>query len=67
MIKIDVSLVKNLREQTGAGRMDCKRALEENDGDITASIDWLVKGMVFAIETTESLAFNPNELLPIVY
>ena len=41
MIKIEASLVKDLREQTGAGMMDCKRALEENEGDITASIDWL--------------------------
>ena len=41
MVKIEASLVKNLREQTGAGMMDCKRALEENDGDLTASVDWL--------------------------
>lgn len=33
--------VKKLREATGAGMMDCKKALTENDGDFDASIDWL--------------------------
>ena len=33
--------VKRLREQTGAGMMDCKKALEETAGDMEAAIDWL--------------------------
>jgi len=38
--------VKNLRERTGAGMMDCKKALVENNGDIEAAIDWLrAKGL----------------------
>jgi len=41
MIKIKASLVKALREKTGAGMMDCKKALEENGGDMSASVDWL--------------------------
>ena len=41
MIKIKASLVKALREKTGAGMMDCKKALEENDSDMSASVDWL--------------------------
>ena len=41
MTKIKASLVKALREKTGAGMMDCKKALEENDSDILASVDWL--------------------------
>ena len=41
MTKIKASLVKVLREKTGAGMMDCKKALGENDGDMSASVDWL--------------------------
>ena len=33
--------VKDLRERTGAGMMDCKKALQENNGDMDAAIDWL--------------------------
>ena len=36
-------MVKELRERTGAGMMDCKKALAENDGDTEASVDWLRK------------------------
>ena len=43
MAKVGASLVKELRETTGAGMMDCKKALEETDGDIEAAIDWLRK------------------------
>jgi elongation factor Ts len=42
-MSISASLVKQLREQTGAGMMDCKRALEETAGDIEAAIDVLRK------------------------
>ena len=38
---ITASLVKDLREQTGAGMMDCKKALTETNGDLEAAIDWL--------------------------
>ena len=41
MSEIKASMVKELRERTGAGMMDCKVALGENDGDIDAAIDWL--------------------------
>ena len=43
MANITAQMVKDLREQTGAGMMDCKAALGENGGDIEASIDWLRK------------------------
>lgn len=43
MTTITASMVKELRERTGAGMMDCKKALSENNGDIEASIDWLRK------------------------
>ena len=38
---ISASLVKELREQTGAGMMDCKKALSECDGNLEAAVDWL--------------------------
>jgi len=43
MAEITASLVKALRERTGAGMMECKKALIENDGDIEAAADWLRK------------------------
>ena len=43
MAEITAAMVKELREQTGAGMMDCKRALTETAGDIEAAIDWLRK------------------------
>ena len=41
MAQITASLVKELRERTGAGMMDCKKALTQTDGDIDAAIDYL--------------------------
>ena len=43
MAEITAALVKDLRERTGAGMMDCKKALTEADGDMEAAIDWLRK------------------------
>ena len=43
MTEVTAGLVKELREKTGAGMMDCKRALGESDGDIEAAVDWLRK------------------------
>ena len=43
MAAITAALVKDLREKTGAGMMDCKKALGETDGDVEAAIDWLRK------------------------
>ncbi len=41
MADISAKVVKELREKTGAGMMDCKKALKENDGDMTKAIEWL--------------------------
>ena len=38
---ITAEMVKNLREATGAGMMDCKKALSECNGDIDAAVDYL--------------------------
>ncbi|KWS03672.1 Translation elongation factor Ts [Lysobacter capsici AZ78] len=43
MADISASLVKELRERTGAGMMECKKALVENNGDIDAAAEWLRK------------------------
>ncbi|MCA1906928.1 MAG: translation elongation factor Ts [Magnetospirillum sp.] len=43
MAEITAALVKELREKTGAGMMDCKKALNETAGDLEAAVDWLRK------------------------
>jgi len=43
MATITAAMVKDLRESTGAGMMDCKQALAENNGDMQTAIDWLRK------------------------
>jgi elongation factor Ts len=43
MANISAQMVKELRESTGAGMMDCKAALTESNGDMTAAQDWLRK------------------------
>ncbi len=43
MAEITAALVKELREKTGAGMMDCKKALSENAGDLESAVDWLRK------------------------
>ena len=43
MAQITAALVKELRDKTGAGMMDCKKALTETDGNVEAAIDWLRK------------------------
>ena len=54
---ISASLVKELREKTGAGMLDCKKALEANNGDVYASIDWLrEKGISKAAKKADRIA-----------
>ncbi len=54
---ITASMVKELREKTGAGMLDCKKALTENDGDINKSIDWLrEKGISKAAKKADRIA-----------
>lgn len=54
---ITASMVKELREKTGAGMLDCKKALEANNGSIEASIDWLrEKGISKAAKKADRIA-----------
>ena len=57
MAEITALLVKELREKSGAGMMDCKKALQENAGDMDASIDWLrTKGLSKAAKKSDRAA-----------
>ena len=54
---ISASLVKELREKTGAGMLDCKKALEANDGNIESAVDWLrEKGISKAAKKSDRIA-----------
>lgn len=54
---ITAAMVKELREKTGAGMMDCKKALTECDGDMEKSIDWLrEKGIAKAAKKSDRIA-----------
>ena len=57
MAEITAALVKELREVSGAGMMDCKKALVENNGDMEASVDWLrKKGLAAAAKKSGRVA-----------
>src|SRR6202012_5136866 len=57
MANITASMVKDLRDKTGAGMMDCKTALKETDGDMEAAIDWLrKKGLSKAAKKADRVA-----------
>jgi len=57
MAEITAALVKELREKTGAGMMDSKKALVENGGDIEAAVDWLrKKGLAAAAKKSGRVA-----------
>ena len=67
---VTVQLIKELREKTGAGMLDCKKALTETDGDIAAAIDYLrEKGIMKAAKKADrvaaeglcNIAINGNE------
>lgn len=57
MAEITAALVKELREKSGVGMMDCKKALAENNGDIEAAMDWLrAKGLSKAAKKADRVA-----------
>jgi elongation factor Ts len=57
MAEITAQLVKELREKSGVGMMDCKKALQENNGDMDAAIDWLrAKGLAKAAKKADRVA-----------
>jgi elongation factor Ts len=57
MAEVTAALVKELRDKTGAGMMDCKRALGDSGGDIEAAVDWLrKKGLAAAAKKSGRIA-----------
>src|SRR6201994_1841523 len=57
MPEITAAMVKDLREKTGAGMMDCKKALTESAGDVEAAVDWLrTKGLSAAAKKSVRVA-----------
>jgi elongation factor Ts len=57
MAEITAAAVKDLRERSGAGMMDCKKALTENGGDMEAAVDWLrAKGLATAAKKSSRTA-----------
>lgn len=57
MAEITAALVKELREKTGAGMMDCKKALAETEGDMEGAVDWLrKKGLAAAAKKSGRVA-----------
>lgn len=57
MAEITAALVKELREKSGVGMMDCKKALQETNGDMNAAIDWLrAKGLSKAAKKADRVA-----------
>ncbi len=56
-MSISATMVKELREKTSAGMMDCKKALEESKGDFEAAVEWLrVKGLLAAAKKSDRIA-----------
>ncbi len=61
MANITAQMVKELREKTGAGMMDCKAALNETGGDMEAAVDWLrKKGLAKAATFPLQLTLTPT-------
>ncbi|USI72498.1 translation elongation factor Ts [Sphingomonas morindae] len=57
MAEITAAIVKDLRERSGAGMMDCKKALAETNGDMEAAVDWLrSKGLAAAAKKSSRTA-----------
>ena len=56
MAAITAKLVKELRDKTSAGMMDCKKALNESNGDMEAAIDWLRTCLLYTSPSPRDLS-----------
>ena len=66
MAQITAQMVKELREATGAGPLDCKKALEQNDGDVQKALDFLrEKGLAKAAKKAVK-ARDLKKVVPVV-
>lgn len=66
-MSIDAKLVKTLRERTGAGMMDCKKALTEVDGDLDLAVDQLRKAGIAKAEKKSSRAANEGVVFSYIH
>jgi hypothetical protein len=63
MADITAAMVKDLREKSGAGMMDCKKALNETAGDMDAAMDWLrTKGLAAAAKKSSRTVWSASRL-----
>ncbi|ANB55539.1 translation elongation factor Ts [Anoxybacillus sp. B7M1] len=66
LMAITAQMVKELREKTGAGMMDCKKALTETNGDMEKAIDWLrEKGIAKAAKKADRIAAEGTTLIEV--
>jgi elongation factor Ts len=64
---ITLELIKTVREKSGAGIADCKKALEENNGDITSALDWLrAKGIAKAAKKADRIAAEGQSIVEVL-
>jgi elongation factor Ts len=66
MSNISAGMVKELREKTGAGMMDCKKALVESKGDFDGAVDYLRKSGIAKAEKKSSRAVKEGKIISIV-
>ena len=66
-MSVDAKLVKTLRERTGAGMMDCKKALVESKGDLDTAVDHLRKAGIAKAEKKSSRAANEGLILSYIH
>ena len=66
-MSVDAKLVKTLRERTGAGMMDCKKALMEVDGDLDLAVDQLRKAGIAKAEKKSSRAANEGVVFSYIH
>lgn len=66
-MSVDAKLVKTLRERTGAGMMDCKKALMEVDGDLDLAVDQLRKTGIAKAEKKSSRAANEGVIFSYIH
>jgi elongation factor Ts len=66
-MEITAAMVKELREKTGAGMMDCKKALQENDGNMDQSIDYLRKKGLAAAAKKSHRATNEGVIASYIH
>src|ERR1700723_3252667 len=64
MADISAQLVKELRERSGAGMMECKKALVENNGDIDVAMEWLRKSGLAKADKKEGRVAAEGRIVP---